>query len=125
MRDGGETVLDLTRDAAAGIAEQSGEFFFEPVVLVCLSDEVEDGQAVLAFGQSQAASELLQEDGQGLGRTQEENRIDLRDIDALIVEVDDEDEADPASVSSRRSASRSASVEPPVRQRAGRPCSLQ
>ena len=125
MRDGGETVLDLTRDAAVGIAEQSGEFFFEPVVLVCLSDEVEDGQAVLAFGQSQAASELLQEDGQGLGRTQEENRIDLRDIDALIVEVDDEDEADPASVSSRRSASRSASVEPPVRQRAGRPCSLQ
>ena len=55
-----------------------------------LANEVEYGQALLLVVQSQAATELLQEDRQALGRAEEQHRVELGDVDALIVQVDDE-----------------------------------
>lgn len=94
MRDCCETVLNFAGDAPAGVAEQGREFFFEPVVLIGLSDEVEDGQAVFPFCQAQASSELLEKDGQGFSWAQEEYRIDFRDVDAFVIEVNDEDRSE-------------------------------
>ena len=71
-----------------------------------LADEVEDGEAVLAVGQAQAAAELLQEDGRALGGTQEEHGVDLGDVDALVEEVDREDAVDLAARSIRSAGSR-------------------
>ena len=96
MRDCRETVLNFASNAPAGVAEQGREFFFEPIVLIGLTDEVEDGQTVFSFCQAQASSELLKKDGQGFGWPQEEYRIDFRDVDAFVIEVNDEDEADTA-----------------------------
>ena len=66
----------------------------EPEVAVGLADEVEDGQALLVLGQPQPAAELLEEDRQALGRAEEQHRVDLGDVDALVVQVDDEQEVD-------------------------------
>src|ERR1700679_2573978 len=59
-----------------------------------LANEVEYGQALLlVFSvQSQAAAELLQEDRQAFGRAEEQHRVELRDVDALIVQIDDKQE---------------------------------
>ena len=40
-----ESVLDLPGDAAGGVGEQRGEFVLEIIFSVCLTDEVENGQA--------------------------------------------------------------------------------
>ena len=58
-----------------------------------LADEVEDREAAFPR-QAQAAAELLQEDGGALGRPQEEDRVDLGDVDALVEQVDGEEDVD-------------------------------
>ena len=40
---------------------------------------------------SQAAAELLEEDGRALGRPEEEDGVDLRHVDAFVEEVDGEE----------------------------------
>ena len=70
-----------------GVGEQGRKLFLEIVLLVCLPDEVQHGQAILVFCQTQTTPQLLQKHGQRLGRTQEQHRVHLGDIHALVVNV--------------------------------------
>ena len=59
LRQRCEPILDLTRHAARCIGEQRSELVLEIVLSVRLTDEVENGQAILIFCKAQTASELL------------------------------------------------------------------
>lgn len=91
---GDESVLNLARDAVVGVGEKRGKFVFEVVSLIGLADKVEHGETLLVFGEAQAAAELLQEDRQRFGGAKEEDGVDLGDVDAFVIDIDDEDEAD-------------------------------
>ena len=56
MRNGGEALSDFFLDTAAGMAEQSVEFFFKSIFFIGLADEIKDGQAFFMWRQPQAAS---------------------------------------------------------------------
>jgi hypothetical protein len=56
--------------------------------LVLTADKIKDSEAVLAREEAKPAPELLQEHSEGFGRTQEENGIHFRDIDAFDRDVD-------------------------------------
>ena len=73
-----------------GIGQECPVTQVEPELAVSMADEVEYGQALFLFVQPQAAAELLEEDRQALGRAEEKHRVDLGDVDALVVQVDDE-----------------------------------
>ena len=49
-----------------------------------VSDEVDDGEHLAVGVESQAAPQLLNEDGRGLRGTQEQDAVDRRNIDALV-----------------------------------------
>ena len=59
-----EPVPYFLRNVTRRIGKQGLKFIFKIVFSVCLADEVQHGQAFLTFGQTQTASELLQEYGQ-------------------------------------------------------------
>jgi hypothetical protein len=63
---------------------------------VRLAHKIEDRKAVFLRGVAQTASELLQKDGQALGRTQKEDRIDLGHVHAFAEFVDCEKERERA-----------------------------
>ena len=63
-------------------------------------DEIQYGQAFLLVVQAQATSQLLQVDGQALRGPQEQDRVQLGDVDAFVVQIDDEDEVDFAAAES-------------------------
>ena len=88
-------MLDLLVDPDRRVGQQRPVAQVEPEVAVGLADEVEDRQALLVLGQPQPAAELLEEDRQALGRPEEQHRVDLGDVDPLVVQVDDEQEVDP------------------------------
>ena len=90
---GNKAFLDLPGHASGCVGEQRREFIFKVVFFVGLADEIQHGQAFFVFRQTQATAQLLQEDGQRLGGTQEKNGVDLGDIDALVVNIHNEDEA--------------------------------
>ena len=81
------------RRAAPGTDGRSG-------TRVRLADEVEHRQARLVLGPAAATAELLEEDRRALGRPQEEDRVDLGDVDALVEEVHGEER--PAARPARR-----------------------
>lgn len=58
-----KSLLDLFVDDDVMLAEERCEAAGKVVLAACLCDEVEDGEAVFPFRKSQAASELLEEDG--------------------------------------------------------------
>ena len=60
-------------------------------VLVLMSHEVEDRQNRLQRCTAQAAAQLLQEEGERLGGAQHQERVDVRNIDALVEQVHGED----------------------------------
>lgn len=61
---GYETVLDFSCDTAGSITEQCRKLILKVVFLVCLSDEVQHGQALFIFRQTKTTAQLLQEHGQ-------------------------------------------------------------
>ena len=89
-----EALLDLAQDLPAGAAEDGAEAAVEAELGVHVADEVERGEALLAVGQAEAAAELLEEDGGALGGAEEEHGVDLGDVDALVEDVDGEDDVD-------------------------------
>lgn len=91
-RDGDETSLDLIRQTSVSFIQKGSEFRFKVVFLIGLSDKIEDGEAFFPFRETQSASELLEENGQGFGWPQEKDGVDGFDVDAFVVKVDDEDE---------------------------------
>ena len=60
LRQRDKAVLDFARDASGRVGEQCGKFIFKVILFVCLSDEVQHGQAFFIFRQTESASELLQ-----------------------------------------------------------------
>lgn len=59
-----------------------------------LADEVERGEAVLSLHQAQTAAQLLEEDGRALGRSKEEDGVDLGNVHPLIEQVHREQDVD-------------------------------
>ena len=89
-----EPVLDLPLDVRAAAAEQRPEAPVEPELACGAADEVEHGADRLAGRLPQPASELLEEQRRALGRAQHQQRVDGRNVDALVEQVDGEDDAD-------------------------------
>ena len=89
-----EALLYVTLDLAAGSAEDRAESTIEAELPVHVPNKVEGGEALLAFGQPQAAAELLEKDGGAFGGPEEEDGIDLRYVDALVEQIDGEDNVD-------------------------------
>ena len=69
------------------------------------SGEVEDDQFSLARRTTQAAPELLEKHRGTLGRAEEEQRVDVRNVDAFVVDVDHAQHLHPAGVEVATSAS--------------------
>ena len=88
-----KAVLDLARHTARGVGKQCRELIFKVIFFICLTDEIKHGQALFVFGQTQAAAKLLQEDRQRFRGPQEQNGVDLRNIDAFVVNIHNKDEA--------------------------------
>ena len=91
MREAG---LDLAFKSAGRIGAERAKPRGKAELPVLCTNEVEDGQAVFMVMQAEPAAKLLQVDGEAFCRPEEENRIDLRDVDALVVEVDDKNKVD-------------------------------
>ncbi len=89
---GDEAVLDLAGHAAGSIGEQRSELVLKVILSVGLADKVENGQAFFILRQTQAAAQLLKEDGQGFRGAQEQHGIDLGNVHALVVDIHDKDE---------------------------------
>ncbi len=71
LRNGYKAILNFTSDTPCGVGKQCCEFILKIIFLVCLADEIQNGQAFLILCQTQTTSKLLQKDGQRLGWTQE------------------------------------------------------
>ena len=93
LGDGNESVLDLSAHAAGCVRQECCKLILEIVLPVRLTDKVQHGQAIFILSQTQTTAELLQEDRQGFRRTQEEYRIDFRNVHALVVDVHNENKA--------------------------------
>jgi hypothetical protein len=61
-----------------------------------LANEIQHGQAFFLAGSAQAAAELLEIDDVAFGGAQKEHAVDLRDIDALVEDIDDEKDVEAA-----------------------------
>ena len=77
-------------------AEQRAVAQVEAELAAVRADEVEHGADGLVRRHAQAAAELLQEQGGALGRSEHEDDVDRRDVDALVEQVDREDDLDAA-----------------------------
>ena len=56
LGDGYETILDFPGDTAGGVAEQRRKLVLKVVFLVCLTDEVQHGQALFIFRQTKTTA---------------------------------------------------------------------
>jgi hypothetical protein len=61
-----------------------------------LADEIEHGEALVIAGATKAAAELLEINDVALGRPKEKHAVDLRDIDTLVEDIDDEEDVESA-----------------------------
>src|SRR4051812_43411877 len=91
-RQGGEVLLHLALETATRGAVQRTEAEVEAELLVLRADEVEDRQSCLGRGQPETSSKLLQEDRRALGRPEKEHSVDGRQVEALIEEVNGEED---------------------------------
>ena len=92
----GEVPLELLLQVVSAAAEQRPVPQVEAELASVQADEVEDGALRLADGSAQASAELLQEQGGALGRSQQQQRVDVRHVDALVEEIDGEQHRDVA-----------------------------
>ena len=87
-----EAVLNLLLERHRGVGQKRPVTQVEAELAMSLTNEIEYGQALFLVVQSQATAELLQKDRQTFGRAQEKHRVELGNVDTLIVQVDDEQE---------------------------------
>ena len=52
LGDGYKAVLYLTRYTASSVTQQCSKFIFKVIFLMCLADEIQNGQAFLILGQT-------------------------------------------------------------------------
>lgn len=88
----GETVLDFLAHNHAAASQHGLQAAGEIVFAVGLGHKVKYGQAVFVLCQSQAAAQLLQKNSHAIRRTQEQHRVDCRNIDAFVEQIDDKEE---------------------------------
>lgn len=72
------------------LTEQAVDAVFKAEAAVGFTDKVENGEAFLMLVQTKSAAKLLQEDGEGFRRAQEQDGIEKLEIDAFVVKVDAE-----------------------------------
>jgi hypothetical protein len=88
-RQAAEAPLHELPQLARRLAEELAQVTVEPEARVLKPCDVEDREDVLVARAPQAAPELLQEHRRALGRAEEEERVHVGDVDALVEEVDD------------------------------------
>ena len=84
---GDKPVPDLLRHAPGSVGKQRRVFFFKTIFPVRRSDEVQHGQTFLPLRQTESASQLLQKDGEGFRRAQEQDGVDLKERKREIIEI--------------------------------------
>src|SRR6476469_8830992 len=92
-----ETKFDFVIKSPRWLRAQCPKPCREPELGTMCANEVENCETVLLVVESKAASELLQVNRQALRWAEEEQGVDLGQVDALIVKVNDEDEIHVAS----------------------------
>ena len=93
-REEGELELDFPLYVSARTTEQGSVAAVEAKLLAVRADEVEDSTEALAGGLAQATAELLQEERRALGRAEHQHRVDCRDVDAFVEQVNGEHRLD-------------------------------
>ena len=89
-----EVALDLALDVSAGAAEKSAVGADR---IETHGDGFRRSRALCRApcrGPPQTTAELLQEECRALGRSKQQQRVDVRYVDALVEEVDGEDDVD-------------------------------
>src|SRR3954471_15955291 len=71
------------------MAQKVAEVTVESKVRMLPSRDIQHGQDVLVAGAAKPTPELLQEHGRALRGSEEEKRVHVRDVDALVEEIDD------------------------------------
>ena len=96
----GKSFAIWSLDVLPSATEEGAETSIEAELAAMVADEVEDGAERLSAvaRPSQATAELLQEERRALGWAQEQQGVDIRDVDALVEQVDGEDDVDSAGV---------------------------
>ena len=89
-----EAVGDSTLEVAAAAAEERAVTLVEPELATVHADEVEHRTQRLVFGDPQATAQLLQKQRGALGGAQHQDGVDARHVDALVEQVDREDDLD-------------------------------
>ena len=91
-----EPSFDLALEAPTSLAGQRAQLLVEAKLLALVSDEVEDGQHGLVGRAAKSATELLQEDRGALGGAEEQHRVDVGQVEALVEQVGGEEDVDSA-----------------------------
>ena len=86
-----EPLLDVALEPAPAAPGEGAVANVEAELAAMLTDEVERRQHRLAPRAAQTAAELLQEDRRALRRAEEQHRVDLREVEALVEEVGGEE----------------------------------
>ena len=95
-REVGEVVLDLALEPSTRRTGEGAEPPIETELGSLVADEVQDGKTGLAVSEPEAATELLEEERRAFGRAKEEDRVDLRDVDAFVEQIHSEYGVDPS-----------------------------
>ena len=82
-----EAALDVAFQSAAGLPGQGPQPMVEAELLAVVPDEVQDRQNRLVPGSTKPTAELLQEQRRALGGAQEQHRVDVGNVQALVEEV--------------------------------------
>ena len=90
----GKPRLDLLREVLAAAAEQRPEAPVEPELRAMAGRRSRAPCRPSCRASAQSAAELLQEERRAVGRAQQQQRVDGGHVDALVEEVDGEDDVD-------------------------------
>src|SRR5690606_28414329 len=89
-----ETLFDSALDLFTAPAQKSGVAAVHPKLFAVLSDKVQHGANALAGLAPQPAPKLLQEYRGAVSRSQQQQGVDGRDVDAFIEQIHREDDTD-------------------------------
>ena len=103
-RQAAEALRHAVHQFAARQAGQAGQQAVEAEIGAVLADEVQHQAALLAWCQAQPAADLLLEQHRALRGPQQQQRVDHRQVDALVVEVDSHQRAQFAALQPLRRA---------------------
>ena len=87
------------------VPQQRAESSVEPKLQILPTGEVENDQLRFERAPPQTASQLLKKDGRAFRRSEKEDRVDVGDIDAFVVDVDHAQHLHPSGVEVATSAS--------------------